>query len=174
MPSSRRFHVSVATAESQRVVSYLFLDPFQLDEYPLFILELFNVMQHTPFQFDDDTGRSAHPLLNREYFHHPWRLFSAPHFNGGYCGAAWKGAREDFSGCRGRQTLIQPPPQADILIRGREGPQFNYARCVVQYLSDKADFGLMPDEKPSGAAHLGLQCLHRRVRQTEQGLRLRA
>src|SRR5260363_37123 len=65
---------SVATAESQRVVSYLFLDPFQLDEYPLFILELFNVMQHTPFQFDDDTGRSAHPLLNREYFHHPWRL----------------------------------------------------------------------------------------------------
>src|SRR5260364_116646 len=48
----------------------------------------------------------------------PGTLFSAPHFNGRYCGAAWKGAREDFSGCRGRQALIQPPPQADILIRG--------------------------------------------------------
>src|SRR5260364_187236 len=104
----------------------------------------------------------------------PGALFSAPHFNGGYCGAAWKGAREGFSGCRGRQTLVQPPPQADILILSREGTQFNCALCVVKYLSDKADFGLMPDETPSGAAHLGLQCLHRRVRQTEQGLRLRA
>src|SRR5260364_92852 len=81
----------------------------------------------------------------------PGALFSAPHFNGGYCGAAWKGAREEFFGCRGRQTLIQPPPRAEILIRGREGQLFNCARSVLQYLSDNADFGLIPYVKPSCA-----------------------
>src|SRR5260363_68967 len=75
----------------------------------------------------------------------PGTLFSAPHFNGRYCGAAWKGAREDFSGCRGRQALIQPPPQADILIRGGEGPQFHCARRGCFRLSGRV--GLLRRER---------------------------